>query len=144
MPPPPQAPMFRDFGWDLPRRGEAQARVPVDTLLMPAAGLRLPRPPGSAKPLVELEAHDDYGNWRQIPDFIGTCVKKCMSPSTSSRWPPSSSPRRRRRGAGLLHVSGECLPWIQQEGDPAFFTSRATRVIDADNHSPVGFLLFNH
>nr|XP_040242229.1 uncharacterized protein LOC120962576 [Aegilops tauschii subsp. strangulata] len=47
------------------------------------------------KPLVELEAHDDYGNWRQIPAFTGTCVKKCLSPSTSSRWPPSSSPRRR-------------------------------------------------
>uniref|UniRef100_A0A453LXV4 dUTP diphosphatase n=1 Tax=Aegilops tauschii subsp. strangulata TaxID=200361 RepID=A0A453LXV4_AEGTS len=51
---------------------------------------------------------------------------------------------RGRRGAGLLHVSGECLPWIQQEGDPAFFMSRATRVIDADYHSPVGVVLFNH
>nr|XP_020168466.1 uncharacterized protein LOC109753955 [Aegilops tauschii subsp. strangulata] len=47
------------------------------------------------KPLIELEEHDDYGNWRQIPAFTGTCVKKCLSPSTSSRWPPSSSPRRR-------------------------------------------------
>uniref|UniRef100_A0A453LXV0 Uncharacterized protein n=1 Tax=Aegilops tauschii subsp. strangulata TaxID=200361 RepID=A0A453LXV0_AEGTS len=36
---------------------------------------------------------------------------------------------RGRRGAGLLHVSGECLPWIQQEGDPAFFMSRATSMV---------------
>uniref|UniRef100_A0A453AKK8 Uncharacterized protein n=1 Tax=Aegilops tauschii subsp. strangulata TaxID=200361 RepID=A0A453AKK8_AEGTS len=41
-------------------------------------------------------------------------------------------------------LGGDCLPWIQQEGDPAFFTSRAKRVIDADYHRPVGVVFFNH
>ncbi|XP_037444369.1 uncharacterized protein LOC119312718 [Triticum dicoccoides] len=34
--------------------------------------------------------------------------------------------------------------FLQQGGDPAFFMSRATRVIDTDYGSLVGVVLFNH
>uniref|UniRef100_A0A3B6IT60 dUTP diphosphatase n=1 Tax=Triticum aestivum TaxID=4565 RepID=A0A3B6IT60_WHEAT len=34
--------------------------------------------------------------------------------------------------------------FVQQGGDPPFFMSCATRVIDADYRCPVGVVLFNH
>ncbi|XBI05549.1 hypothetical protein VPH35_133705 [Triticum aestivum] len=34
--------------------------------------------------------------------------------------------------------------FVQQGGDPPFFTSHATRVIDAEYRYPVGIVFFNH
>ncbi|KAM3194733.1 hypothetical protein ACQJBY_071022 [Aegilops geniculata] len=34
--------------------------------------------------------------------------------------------------------------FVQQGGDPPFFTSRSTRVIDAEYRYPVGIVFFNH
>ncbi|XP_044409597.1 uncharacterized protein [Triticum aestivum] len=74
----------------------SDAKIPEKECLLPLVSKLLGYCIVAASTTVKLpQAHDDYGNWRQIPAFTGTCLKKCLSPSTSSRWPPSSSPRRR-------------------------------------------------
>uniref|UniRef100_A0A8R7VD85 Uncharacterized protein n=1 Tax=Triticum urartu TaxID=4572 RepID=A0A8R7VD85_TRIUA len=57
----------------------SDAKIPEKECLLPLVSKLLGYCIVAASTTVELlQAHDNYGNWRQIPAFTGTCLKKCL------------------------------------------------------------------